>query len=129
MSNQVFAAILAIGAASLLASCADPHFMPRTRPLFIGLEETAVPDSARNSLNRAKADFQLARNGRAPLYARYVEVIPHSSSKVYEGDGYRLTLVREEFPHGYREGPAIVISSRITGGAAFHYDEVDECSG
>jgi len=107
-------------------SCANPHFFPRLRPLFPGLAETDLSAPARNSLAQAKADFLLLKQGKPPQYARFVSTIPNTRSRVYEGQGYRLTRVREDNIYPHKFGPEIVVSPSITGGKAYHYDEVDE---
>ena len=110
----------------MLVGCANPHFFPRTRPLFAGLDETHVPAGATTMLAQAKVDFQLARQGHAPQHAKYAQTIPFTRSKVYEGQGYRLTVVHEDIKYPHKKGPDIVLSSTITGGKPYHYGEVDE---
>ena len=99
--------------------------MPRERPLFAGLDETAMSAAARQALGQAKEDFQKARHDDAPVHARFDSVVPHSHSRVYLGDGYKLTLVHSDFGYGHADGPEIVIEPRITGGRPYHYDEID----
>src|SRR4051812_13392062 len=99
---------LALLAANLLSSCANPHFFPRTRPLFAGLDEANVPPTAKNSLAKAKVDFQLAKHGKAPHYAKLAHTIPHTRSQVFEGSGYRLTMVHKDTQYPHRQGPEIV---------------------
>ena len=94
-------------------------------PLFAGLDEAKVPQSAKTALAQAKADFQLARHGKAPRYAHYVSGVPYTRSKVYEGNHYRLTLVDKELVRPQEHGPAIELDGKITGGAPFQYDEID----
>jgi hypothetical protein len=112
-----------------LTSCANDHWFPRAKPLFPGLNEASVPASARAALSRAKADFQRARHGQAPLYAHFVGTATHSMSKFFQGDGYRITMVNS-YTLAYTDlGPDIVIDASITGGQPFHYDEVDRLQG
>jgi len=110
----------------LITGCANPHFFPRLRPLFPGFAEEGLSSSARSALAEAKIDFQLARQGNAPRYAKYVGEESTSRSKIYQGRGYRLTRVMRTDPTA--EGPDIVLQSSITGGKPWHYDEVDEVS-
>src|SRR5690242_11813577 len=82
-----------------LPGCAgtrNPHFFPRLHPLFAGLDESKIRGNARAMLARAKEDFQLARHGKEPRYAKYVSTIPYTHSRVYEGKGYRLTMVKKD---------------------------------
>lgn len=112
---------------AVLTGCAggDPHFMPRMHPLFAKLDEQKLGNRAKAMLAEAKADFLLARQGKDPQYAKYASTIPYTHSRVFEGRGYRLTLVnKDEIAHRY-VGPKIVINAAITGGQAFSYDEVD----
>lgn len=106
----------------LCQGCASPYFLPRTRPLFAGLDETSLPVEARRALEQAKIDFQLARHGRPPQYARYISTIPNTESKVYRGWGYTLTLINGGLRNSI--GPEIIIESSITGGDPFSYDEI-----
>lgn len=77
-------------------------------------------------LAQAKVDFQLARTGKTPQYAKFSKTIRFTRSKVYEGQGYRLTVVSEDSQYPHKKGPDIVLSPSITGGKPYHYDEVDE---
>lgn len=110
---------------ALLSGCASVHFFPRTRPLFVGFDEQHLSDAGRAALERGKADFQRARGGNEPLYARYVRTLPDSRSKVYQGDGYELTLV-DDGTLWHKSGPQIVLDVTLTGGKPYRYDEVDE---
>ncbi len=112
-----------------LVSCASEHWFPRAQPLFVGLNEASVPASARAALSRAKADFQRARHGETPLYAHFSGTATSSYSKVYEGDGYRITLVNKYMMVYSDIGADIVLDSSITGGQPLHYSEVDRVSG
>lgn len=103
----------------------NPHFFPRMHPLFAGLDESKVCDCAKAILTKAKADFQLARHGEEPRYAKYVSTIPYTHSRVYEGKGYRLTMVNKDLVSVRYEGPRIVLDACITGGKPFAYDEVN----
>jgi hypothetical protein len=119
--------LLALSLVSLLlASCSSPHFFPRTQPLFAGLDESRMSTKSQQTIAKAKVDFRLAQKGMTPQYAKYIHTIPHTRSKVYEGDGYRVTMVKEDNSFRLRTGPEIVVSSCITGGRAYRYDEVDE---
>lgn len=110
----------------LLSSCANPHFFPRLHPLFPGLDEAGLSAADRTTLAKAKTDFQLVKHGKAPQYATLVSADPHTRSRVYQGQSYCLTSVREDNPCCCRTGPEIVFSPTITGGKAYRYDEVDE---
>lgn len=116
-------------ALAVFAGCAGPqtaHFFPRMRPLFSGLDETGMNAEAQAALAEAKADFQLAKRGQEPRHASYVDTLPHTQSKVYQGRGYRLTKVRDHAFYAHSDGAEIVIEPRITGGKPYRYDEVDE---
>jgi len=113
-----------LGLSVVSTSCADEHFFPKVRSLFPGMNEAAVPAKARPALAKAKVDFQLARHAQAPQYAHYVGTAPGGDGKVYEGEGYRLTMVSKEFVHRQEAGPAIVLDPSITGGGAYRYDEI-----
>jgi len=111
-----------------LPACAGPisaSFFPRLHPLFAGFDETKVPPSGKTSLAQAKADFQLARHGKAPLYATYAETIPYTHSRVFKGKGYCITLVKKDLVDSFYEGPKIVLDASITGGQPCGYDEVE----
>lgn len=114
---------------ALLSSCANPHFFPRSRPLFAGFNDQQVPGTMRSALDQAKLDFQLARRGKPPLYAKFVGTLPYSMSKVYQGNGYEITMVDDSSFAGHALGPEIVIRPEITGGELFKYDEIDEIRG
>jgi hypothetical protein len=116
-------AVLSIG---LLPACANPHFFPRLRPLFAGLDEGQVPAGSRTALAHAKTDFMLVKHGKAPRYAQYVKSVPRTNTKVYEGEGYRISAINENTSYPLRKGPEIVVFSSITGGDTYRYDEVDE---
>lgn len=115
----VFAAL------AMTASCANPHFFPKCRPLFPGLNEQAMSPAERTTLSRAKADFMRVKHGHPPLHARLTETAPWSPTKVYQGDGYTLTAVDHGTTMPNRAGPDIVISPSITGGKPYRYDEVE----
>jgi hypothetical protein len=108
-----------------VSGCASGHFFPRCQPLFAGLSETAVPAGARGALAEAKEDFQCGRCGEAPRHARYVTTLPYTHSRVYEGRGYRLTLVDKRLVTSAMKGPEIVVDATITGGGVYRYDEID----
>lgn len=118
-----------LAALALFSSCANPHFFPRTRPLFVGFDDQHVSNKVREALYHAKVDFQLARSGKTPFYAQYVRKLPNSMSKVYQGEGYEITIIDETSFSGHSLGPKIIISSDITGGAPFKYEEVDDITG
>ncbi|MDB6140914.1 MAG: hypothetical protein JWO94_3986 [Verrucomicrobiaceae bacterium] len=109
----------------MLSACASPHVLPRLKPLFGGLDESQVPVAARLLLAHAKQDFALARHGREPVNARPAGVIPHTHSRVFEGDGYRLTMVNNDLVNVLLVGPEIVLDGRITNGGPYRYDEID----
>jgi hypothetical protein len=118
---------MAILGVILLAGCADPHFFPRLRPLFAGLDESKVPTSSREALNEAKTDFRLAEHRQTPRYARYLETTPGTDTKVYAGTGYRIAMVHVDRSYGARlDGPRILLDRSLTGGDPYAYDEVDE---
>lgn len=96
------------------------------RPLFVGLDDQQVSGTKRSALAQAKVDFQLTRSGKPPLYAKFVGTLPYSMSKVYQGNGYEITMVDDSSFAGRSLGPKIVISPQITGGELFKYDEIDE---
>jgi hypothetical protein len=108
-----------------LSGCADASFFPRERPLFPGLDEAHVPAKSKPSLAKAQTDFQLARRGKDPRYARYVGTDKKGTSKLYQGEGYRLALVHRDEVSWTDAGPDIVLEPSLTGGPAYHYDEVD----
>ncbi len=112
-------------AALTLAACADPHFFPRARPLFVDFDDTKVPQSARNALLEAKCDFQRARDYERPRFAVYSGRSCHPRGKVYQGRGYRVNMVHEENSTGCLDGPEIVLEPSLTGGQPFRYSEVD----
>lgn len=126
MTRPPALAAFTLVASFILSSCANPHFFPRLRPLFPGLAETGLSAPARNSLARAKADFLLLKQGQPPQHAKFVSTIPYTRSRVYSGQGYRLTMVRQDNIYPHKVGAEIVVSPSITGGKAYHYDEVDE---
>ena len=117
--------LAAVALSAGLVSCANEHFFPKTRPLFVGLDEARVPAAAKPSLAKAKEDFQRARHGQEPVHARYLETLPSSNSKVFQGDGYRVTLVSKNFVHCVQTGPDIVLESCLTGGRPCRYDELE----
>jgi hypothetical protein len=104
---------------------ADPHFFPRLRPLFIDLNEAKVPAAAQNALAQAKSDFQRARHHEAPRYATYAGLSESPRGRVYRGHGYSVTVVHDETPFGWYEGPKIELDASLTGGAPYRYSEVD----
>lgn len=127
MRRIPFASVFLAAACAILTGCAggDPHFMPRTRPLFAGLAGEKLGADARAMLDEAKADFMLARHGQEPRHAKYASTIPGTHSRVFEGRGYELTLVNKDVVVSHYVGPKIVLKAAITGGQPFAYDEVD----
>jgi hypothetical protein len=117
---------LAIASAGLFLGCANPHFFPRTRPLFPGFDESKMPSTSAKALSEAKVDFQRAIRRQAPIHAQFVEVTPYTRSRVYQGRGYRLTHVDKYSVHSRCEGPHIVLESSLTGGKPYSYDQLDE---
>jgi hypothetical protein len=115
---------LLVAAAWSLTGCSSPHFFPHSRPLFAGLEEETLSPQARIQVAKAKEDFQKLRHHQPPAHAtsegRAVTALGEVSS--YRGDGYRI-LVTDKSSAG-RGGPSIVIDPKVTGGAAYEYDEV-----
>jgi hypothetical protein len=122
-SALLFLTFLAFSACALPT---NPHWFPRARPLFAGLDEGKVRPSARAALAEAKVDFQLARHDKALRYAKYVSTIPYTNSRVYQGKGYRLTIVHKDLGVSHSDGPDILLDASITGGKPFSYDEIDE---
>ena len=108
-----------------LTSCSNPHFLPRLKPLFGGLDESNVPVSARVALNHAREDFQLARHCHEPVHAKPAGVIPYTHSRVFKGDGYTITMVNNDLVNVQLRGPEIVLDSKITNGKPYRYDEID----
>jgi hypothetical protein len=124
VSTKVYHSLFVLVVLTLTA-CANPHFFPRTRPLFVDFDETRVPPSAQNALLEAKCDFQRARHYEMPRFATYSGCSCHPRGKVYQGRGYRVTMVHEESSTGCLDGPEIVLEPSITGGQPFQYSEVD----
>lgn len=125
--RNAFSALLSIAMLALPA-CAGSNsagFFPRMHPLFAGLDETKVSGCAKASLAQAKEDFLRARHGREPVHAKYVSTIPYTHSRVFEGKGYCITLVKKDLVDSFYEGPKIVLESSITGGKPYAYDEVE----
>ena len=123
-----FASVLLAVACAALAGCAgggNPHFMPRTRPLFSELQEEKLGAAAKAMLGEAKEDFQLGRHGKDPRFAKYASTIQGTHSRVFAGRGYELTLVNKDMVVTHYVGPKIVLKVAITGGQPLEYDEVD----
>ncbi len=114
-----------MGGALLLASCDGGRSLPSLKPLVGGLDESQVPPSARQALTHAREDFQRVRGGLAPLYARPAGLIPGTRSRVYEGEGYRLTYVESDYSNVHLHGPEIVLGPSITHGQPYSYDEIE----
>lgn len=117
--------LLLLAVSLVFTSCANPHFFPRTKPLFPGLDEQKMSESQKASLAKAKTDFMLIKQGKAPAYAKLDQHSPHSQSRVYQGNGYVLTAVNHSCTTTTYVGPDITIGSSITGGKAYRYDEID----
>jgi hypothetical protein len=114
---------------SILPGCASPqnvHFFPRWHPLFAGSDESGIRPGARPALAEAKADFELARHTKEPQFAQYAGTIPNTHSRIYQGKGYRLTMVRKDAWVSHSHGPEIILDATITGGNPFTYDEISE---
>jgi hypothetical protein len=118
--------LVPLAALFLITNCANPHFFPRTRPLFVGFDETHVPASKKEALEFAKVDFQRARRGDIPMHAKFEAKLPNSRSKTYRGDGYQITMVNNERFGSRKLGPEIILEPAITGGESFQYEEVDD---
>jgi hypothetical protein len=113
-------------AAVLLNGCANPHVFPRTKPLFAGFDESSLGPAAKAKLNRAKIDFLRAKHDEEPLYAKYLRTLRPGDSREYRGNGYTVTIVHTYSLPSHQDGPRILLTREITGGAPFEYDEVDE---
>ncbi len=109
----------------MMACCSNPHVLPRLKPLFGGFDESTVPVSARVLLDHAREDFQLARHCHEPVHAKRAGVISDTHSRVFKGDGYTLTMVNKDQVNVLLTGPEIVLSSKITNGKPYRYDEID----
>lgn len=106
--------------------CASDHFFPKLRPLFAGLDESkVVMAAAKFALAEAKTDFRLAQHGKAPLYSRCVSGVPGTHSKIYQGNGYQLTVVNNDLVRPQAHGPEIVLDTFITGGKPFRFSDID----
>jgi hypothetical protein len=113
--RNAFSALLSLALLALPA-CAGSNsagFFPRMHPLFAGLDETKVCGCAKASL------------AQEPVHAKYVSTIPYTHSRVFEGKGYCITLVKKDLVDSFYEGPKIVLNASITGGKPFTYDEVE----
>ena len=120
--QSLFASLVCL---SLLASCSNPHFFPRTKPLFAGLDESKVSAPSRAALAHAKEDFRLAQQGKAPRHARLVTGVVCRQQQLYEGDGYLLTVRDDDQVRPQEHGVRIVLEARLTGGRPFRYDDID----
>lgn len=116
--------IAMVGGSMTLSACANPHFFPYDRPLFSGMEHVKGTPEAQRALAEAKEDFTRALHDQEPLHARYVSTLPYSHSRVYVGNGYRLTIVHQDLINYQKDGPAITLDSTITGGAPYSFDEI-----
>ncbi|MEO6740466.1 MAG: hypothetical protein ABIP20_09455 [Chthoniobacteraceae bacterium] len=126
--RPVCSAVLGIALLLCVPACAttkNPHFFPRLHPLFAGLDESKMRPAAKAALAEAKVDFLRVRHGQKPQYAHYAGSVPYTGSKIYEGRGYRLTMVHEETINAHSDGPSIVVDRSITGGESYSYDEID----
>lgn len=108
-------------------SCSSPHLFPRTRPLFVGLDESGMSPVAKHQLAKAKADFQSVRASEKPCHARDAGRLPHTKSERFLGEGYEITMVDSWAGFVHSRGPKICIQPCVTGGKAYHYDEIDVC--
>ena len=124
MNRPSILLLLSLTVCGFLPGCANPRFLPTTRPLFVGFEEQHLSGDKLVALERAKVDFQRARGGKAPVYARHLRTLPYSRSEVSKGDGYEITLVDEPALHGHDFGPRIILGPELTGGRPYSYDEV-----
>jgi hypothetical protein len=124
VSSKVYSGLFVLVALGLTA-CANPHFFPRARPLFVDFDDTKVPQSAHHALLEAKSDFQRARHYETPRFATYSGCSCQPRGKVYQGRGYRVTMVHEENSTLCLDGPEIVLEPSITGGQPYRYSEVD----
>lgn len=109
-----------------LSACANPHYFPYERAPFAGLEQVKGTPAAQQALAEAREDFQLALHDQTPVHAHYVETLPASRTKVYAGNGYRLTIVHVDFIGSHRDGPEITLDSSITGGSPRTFDHITE---
>lgn len=106
-------------------SCSSPHVLPCLKPVFVGLDESKVPPTARNQLEKAKHDFRCVRACGQACHAHDSGRIPHTKSRKFVGDGYEITLVDSWAGFVHRRGPQIVIQPCITGGKVYRYDEIE----
>jgi hypothetical protein len=104
---------------------ANPHFFPRLRALFVGLDESKVPVQAKNALAEAKIDFQRARQAQPHRFAVYTGESSDPKGKIYQGQGYQLTEVHEEAVNVWYDGPKITLDTSITGAKPYQYSEVN----
>ncbi|HEY3898837.1 MAG TPA: hypothetical protein VGM54_09510 [Chthoniobacter sp.] len=112
-------------AATAASSQANPHFFPRLRSLFVGLDESRVPAGAKNALQEAKIDFQRARLAEPPHFAAYMGETSDPRGKVYQGQGYQITEVHEEAVNIWYDGPKTTLDKSVTGGRPYQYSEVN----
>ena len=60
------------------------------------------------------------------MHAQFVTTIPYTRSRVFDGKGYRLTMVSNDKAPSHPHGPDIVINGSITGGKPYQYDEIND---
>ncbi len=109
----------------LLTACSAPHFVPRERSLFPGLDEYSVAPARQPALKDAKEDFLLAQRGLVPAHAKPVSADTWGRVRVFDGEGYRV-IVKEQDPLArHPKGPDIILYSSLTGAAPYHYDLVE----
>ena len=123
LSILILSSVLAIAC----TECSSPHVFPRLKPLFVGLDESALSQASKNKLTHAKVDFQCARKGEPPRFASDAGGIRHTRSRRFIGDGYEIIIVDASAGFVRRTGPEITIASCITGGKPYHYDEIEIC--
>lgn len=125
MIRAFFTALL-IGCATLAGtSCSSPHVLPCLKPVFVGLDESKVPETARHQLAKAKQDFRCVRACGTACHAHDGGPIPHTKTRKFVGDGYEITMVDSWAGFVHRRGPQIVIQPCITGGKPYRYDEIE----
>lgn len=128
MFRAFFIAIVSCVVVTGSTSCSSPHVFPRLKPLFVGLDESALNPVAKRKLAKAKTDFQCVRTSGKPFHAQDSGRVPHSKTRKFVGDGYEITMVDSWAGFVHSHGPKICIQPSITGGKAYHYDEVEVCN-
>lgn len=128
MFRALFITALSFAVALGGTSCSSPHVFPRTKPLFVGLDESGLSPVAQRQLAKAKTDFQCVRTSGKPFHAQDAGRVPHSKTRRFVGDGYEITMVDSWAGFVHSHGPKISIQPSVTGGKAYHYDEVEVCN-